>query len=167
MKCHCGCGAETRRVQRSSLQRGTTKGDEHRYLPGHNMKSRPTRLYASTMTPRGKRYHHQLRAERALGKPLPAGSVVHHADGSRNADAPLVICQDQAYHKLLHIRMRVVKAGGNPNTDKVCSRCRVAKPRSDFNVNRAYRVDQLDIYCRACAREKQTAYFAARNERHA
>ena len=75
---------------------------------------------------------HRIRAERALGHPLPKSVVVHHADGSKAADAPLVICQDIAYHRLLHTRMNLVRAGGNPNTDKLCWRCRRIKPKTEF-----------------------------------
>ena len=50
---------------------------------------------------------HVVVAERALGKHLPAGAVVHHVDVNRRNNAPtnLVICQDAAYHKLLHARL--------------------------------------------------------------
>jgi hypothetical protein len=67
---------------------------------------------------------HRLRAENALGRVLPVKAVVHHADGSLNPDAPLVICEDTAYHSLLHVRMKVVAAGGNPNTQRACSMCK-------------------------------------------
>lgn len=97
---------------------------------------------------------HRLRAERALGKPLPAGAQVHHADGSKSPDAPLVICQDRAYHALLHHRMRILRAGGDPNTQKICSRCKAMKLRADFNVNRSHLADGLDYFCRACVSEK-------------
>lgn len=72
-------------------------------------------------------YLHRLRAETALGKSLPKGAHVHHADLSKSDDAPLVICQDNAFHALLHIRTRIVKAGGNPNTQRICSACKVLK----------------------------------------
>lgn len=68
---------------------------------------------------------HVLVAERAIGKPLPPGAEVHHVNGvksdSRNAN--LVICQDSAYHHLLHKRARILKAGGDPNTQRICSYC--------------------------------------------
>jgi hypothetical protein len=75
---------------------------------------------------------HRFRAEKALGKPLPLKAIVHHADGSKADDAPLVICQDAAYHALLHARMRIKAAGGNPNTDRICVFCRLVKPISEF-----------------------------------
>lgn len=86
---------------------------------------------------------HVARAERALGKPLPLRAVVHHADGSKSDDAPLVICQDQAYHMLLHARTRVKAAGGNPNTDRICSMCRLVKSVAAFSGE--FRI------CRHCA----------------
>lgn len=63
-------------------------------------------------------------AETALGKPLPDGAEVHHVDGDRlnNDRSNLVVCQDNAYHKLLHIRTRALKACGNPNWRK-CTYC--------------------------------------------
>lgn len=86
-------------------------------------RARPTKGYKKIVSI----CSHRLRAEQALSKPLPHSAVVHHVDGSKNDNTQLVICQDQAYHMLLHQRTRIVKAGGNPNTDRVCSVCRVAK----------------------------------------
>jgi hypothetical protein len=97
---------------------------------------------------------HRLRAEKALGRPLPTGCEVHHANGTKRADSPLVICQDNSYHKLLHNRMRIKAAGGDPNTQKLCSRCKQLKPRSEFNIQRNFTVDGLDYFCRSCVSEK-------------
>lgn len=72
----------------------------------------------------GKRQH-ILIAEKAMGKPLPPGAVVHHMDMNRSNNQPmnLVVCPDHAYHMLLHRRMRAMEACGNPNWH--C--CRVCK----------------------------------------
>ncbi len=69
---------------------------------------------------------HIVIAEGALGRPLPNGSVVHHSNGNGkdNRHSNLVICQDNAYHRLLHARIRVRDAGGDPNTQGICSACR-------------------------------------------
>jgi len=51
-------------------------------------------------------YEHRVLAEKALGKPLPKGAVVHHM-GTPDDNGPfkLVICPSQEYHMLLHRRM--------------------------------------------------------------
>jgi hypothetical protein len=46
---------------------------------------------------------HRYLAEKALGKSLPKFAVIHHHEGSIPT---LVICPNQAYHLLIHSRMR-------------------------------------------------------------
>lgn len=72
----------------------------------------------------GKRLHVAI-AEKALGHTLPPGAEIHHVDGIRthNYNTNLVICEDHDYHALLAIRGRVVGAGGNPNTERICCHC--------------------------------------------
>ncbi len=105
---------------------------------------------------RGAMYIHRQRAVIALGKPLPKGAVVHHADGSTSATAQLVICQDNAYHRLLHMRMRVKDAGGDPNTDAVCGQCRTAQPLSAFAPAPAVSTGHSNI-CHRCAAHRESA----------
>lgn len=93
---------------------------------------------------------HRARAEAALGHPLPKGAQVHHADGTKSDRSPLVICQDAAYHSLLHRRMRIKAAGGNPNTDAVCGRCGAVKSVSEF-TRRASSGSGLCPICRDCS----------------
>jgi hypothetical protein len=95
---------------------------------------------------------HLVIAESALGKPLPRRAQVHHFDGdhTNNANTNLVICEDAAYHKLLHVRQRVKAAGGNPNTDALCTVCRSVKPVGDFNISRRMKATGRQTSCRAC-----------------
>lgn len=67
---------------------------------------------------------HRIRAEAALGRRLPPGVQVHHVDGTKGDTSQLVICQDQAYHALLHVRTRVFQAGGDPDTMRMCCQCK-------------------------------------------
>jgi hypothetical protein len=130
MLCACGCGQPTNIATFTNTKLGHVAGQPYPYRKGHRSASgRHPRKEPGTGS---LVLRHRARAERALGKPLPAAAHVHHADGSKNEDAPLVICQDAAYHNLLHVRMRVLRAGGNPNTDRVCSTCRRVKAISEF-----------------------------------
>lgn len=57
------------------------------------------------------RMEHVLKAEKALGKPLPADAVVHHMNGDPgDNETPwnLVVCPDQDYHLLLHRRAQAL-----------------------------------------------------------
>ena len=98
------------------------------------------------------RYAHRLVAEAALGRALPLGSEVHHVDGNvhNNTGENLVICQDKAYHKLLHYRERVLRAGGSPNTDAVCCRCGQAKPLDAFSRTRRKISTGRQSACKSC-----------------
>ena len=52
-------------------------------------------------------YEHRVLAEKALGRKLPRGAVVHHMGepDDNHGFCKLVICPDQEYHTLLHKRM--------------------------------------------------------------
>ena len=156
MTCQCGCGQLTRIAKTARAEHGWVKGQPVRFIHGHHSRGvkRPrlaevTDYRKVTVAVNKAQRLHRFRAEQALGKPLPAGAIVHHADGSRGDNAPLVICQDVAYHKLLHVRMRIKAAGGDPNTDKICSTCKQAKHRSQFweNPNGTFGVNNS---CKSC-----------------
>lgn len=69
-------------------------------------------------------YLHTLIAERALGKPLPAGAEIHHLNGDAadNRNENLVICTDHEYHSLLHCRSEALAVTGNPDL-RLCKIC--------------------------------------------
>lgn len=79
---------------------------------------------------------HVAVAEAALGKKLPPGALVHHADGNKSNNSPsnLVICPNDAYHLLLHQRIRAKAACGNPNWIR-CWVCKTYSPPSEIVVN--------------------------------
>ncbi len=106
-------------------------------------------------------YEHVLIVEQALGKPIPKGAQVHHVDGNKanNQRGNLVLCQDIAYHKLLHARMRVRDAGGNPNTQKICSFCRVLHDLSAFNKMKSCKGHGLQSACRTSMANYRKAHL--------
>lgn len=71
-----------------------------------------------------KRYEHITIVERALGKPLPNKSRVHHIDGDRtnNDRSNLLVCPSDAYHRLIHMRTSAFEQSGNANNRK-CAHC--------------------------------------------
>ncbi len=103
------------------------------------------------------RHVHRLRAEAALGRPLPHGAIVHHVDGTKSETSQLVICPSQYYHCLLHRRMRVKAAGGNPNTDAICCRCKLVLPLTDFWRNKTAAYGH-HLMCRPCAQARRHAH---------
>jgi hypothetical protein len=70
-------------------------------------------------------FDHVRIAEKALGRPLPPGAVVHHANEVKTDNRPsnLVLCPSKAYHNLIHARMKAMAACGDPAKRK-CRYCR-------------------------------------------
>lgn len=107
---------------------------------------------------------HVVIAERAFGGPLPDGAIVHHHDEvkTNNRNNNLVIC-DRPYHNLIHARMRVFKAGGNPDFHKICCRCQIPRPKAFFGADARY-WDKLGMVCRPCKSKSDRAYYLKSSE---
>lgn len=166
--CECGCGEPAPISPQTVRSCGYIKGQPRRFIRGHHRKGhlrelKPVlvgryRLLRTSDNGKTKGLH-VLRAERALGHALPRGAQVHHADGTRKDDAPLVICENQKYHGFLHILLSVKRAGGNPHTHRVCNGCKQVLPFSAFYGN----VLMLRCFrCRECTIRDQKAYLARR-----
>ena len=68
---------------------------------------------------------HVLVAEKALGKKIPNSACVHHVNYCKSDNRPsnLVICQNDSYHSLIHIRTDALSACGNADYRK-CVFCK-------------------------------------------
>ena len=81
---------------------------------------------------RGTVFEHVWIAENAIGKRLPKGAEVHHADLNPGNNEPtnLVICPSRSYHRLLHTRTEAMLACGNANARK----CWICKQWADIGI---------------------------------
>lgn len=101
---------------------------------------------------------HIFVAEKALGRALPVGAVVHHfnEDTMNYSNKNLVICEDRAYHNLLHVRQRALAACGNPEYRK-CSVCK--QWDSQANLRIIPRSEKgVEIYHRRCFKVRDRKY---------
>jgi len=103
-------------------------------------------------------YVHRTMAEDVLGRPLTTNERVHHVDENKSNNTPsnLVICPDEAYHRLLHVRQRVVDAGGDPNKDKWCGYHKCLHLKTEFSTSPRH-FDGLHTTCRAGTNEYRKA----------
>ncbi len=153
--CLCGCGELAPIAKFSTQKRGWIKGQPMRYVFGHQCRKEHiiSHSYRKVTTPEGRKLLHVVIAEKALGKPLPPRADVHHVDGNRhnNANTNLVICEDRSYHRLLHIRTNVYRAGGDPNTQRICHHCRQLVFIDEMYRDKAS-FEGRDHFCKPCRR---------------
>lgn len=134
--CECGCGRPAPIAKQTNRRIGHVKGQPIRYILGHVKYSGGTckhqQGYRQTKVKghhradsRGYVFDHILIAEKALGKPLPPKAEIHHVNENRsdNRKENIIICQDRAYHKLIHYRMTALRECGHVNWRK-CHICK-------------------------------------------
>lgn len=114
----------------------------------------------------GRRIQDHVRiAETVLGRRLPKGAVVHHADQDpmNNAPSNLVICPSTAYHALLHTRLRAMEACGNPSWRK----CWICKKHDDPDaMAEVKRSNGSYFYHLSCVRRRHAEKVTARKDNH-
>lgn len=148
--CECGCGKPAPIAKANHRLYGHIKGEPVRFVVGHARRGRGTGRSAShgyvrVVVERGVggrvRGEHVLVAEGVFGKPLPKQAVVHHVDENRANNVPsnLVVCQDQAYHKLIHRRTVAYRATGDANARR-CVLCHRWSGPADVRIRAAGRV---------------------------
>lgn len=161
--CRCGCGNKTNVTSKGANKyvRGHNSFGKHdknyakkenhhnwkggiKYIKGYRMVYRPGYPKA---TKQGYVLEHILIVETVLGRLIPEKSIVHHADQDRanNENSNLVLCEDIAYHKLIHLRMRAAKNCGHVNWRK----CKICK---EWDDPKNLYIKNNTIYHRNCIR---------------
>ena len=177
--CQCGCGGRTALAPQTHIARGLVRGEPMHFIQYHRVRVRGAAApawrggtkvvkgYVLIQQPDHPHANSQgyvqesiLVASNAVGHALPDGAVVHHVDEVPDNNSPknLVVCQDQSYHMLLHMRMRALAACGNANWRK-CKFCKQYDDPANLFV-RSYRA-----YHSRCANEYQREQRKKRHER--
>ena len=135
--CQCGCGQKTRLAPQNHTKWGWVKGESLKFCKGHYSpgQGKESPAWKGGRSPRNDGYilihrpdhpkadsrgyvlEHILIAEKAFGKSLPQKAVIHH-----HTPEQLVVCQNRAYHNLLHRRQRAFEVCGHANWRK-CGYC--------------------------------------------
>ena len=160
MYCKCDCGQVTNIARFTRTERGWIKGRHKPYIYRHYKRdlNKPIDMLGKGITSTGYEYTmnhglvHRLKVEKILGRLLPEGAIVHHHDGNRayNRNKNLVVCQDKAYHNLLHQRIRAYETCGNANHRK----CTICKEYDDINNMKNYSHHNNNFFHIECSRIK-------------
>lgn len=163
-RCQCGCGGLTRIATGNDARYGSVKGQPRRFIKGHDKRSPSgrrltTQGYVAVYIPghpratKGFVLEHVVMAERAVGRPLPIGAIVHHVNDNKqdNRRDNFAVLENHAEHRNLHVRRAVLRAGGNPWTQRVCCYCKVPK---DFAAFYKPKDRARTSECKECARSR-------------
>ena len=176
--CKCGCGGRTKISKHNDHSKGWVKGEPRNFCRHHHLlvtsgeKSRLWKggvcindagyklVYCNQIIRGRRRYQreHILIAEKAFGGKLPKKCEVHHAH-NKSDNTRLVICQDAAYHKLLHVRARALSECGDANKKK-CKYCK----RYDNIANMYCYVSKLSGGIQAYHRQCRNTYLGDRKK---
>ena len=109
---------------------------------------------------RGRILEHRLIAERVLGRVLPLGAEIHHLNGQKSDNTPsnLVICENHAYHMLLHRRQHALDACGHAGYLR-CRHCREWDSPANLKVFERPKVG-VDAYHKTCHTEAERKRLA-------
>lgn len=171
--CQCGCGGATKIAYRDCKKSGWVKGEPIRFIKGHHMRGEnhprwkggitTDGRYAMRLVPAhpkanktGQVREYILVAEKALGKPLPAGAIIHHLNGT--GSGPICIGQNQGYHNLLHQRLRAYRACGHAHWRK-CQFCKQYDRPENVHIT-----PDGHVYHHQCARKYDNARHARKRE---
>ncbi len=99
-----------------------------------------------------------------MGHRLSSAHPIHHFDEDRanNSNGNLVVCEDTAYHELLHKRRRALLACGDPAAVR-CRFCGGYDRQSEMHISaRRDRKWCVTGYHRSC---EQAAYYRRKAQR--
>lgn len=160
MYCKCGCGGVTKIATRTRQERGWIKGEHVSFIYGHILRdsNKPIGNIGNGITTKGYEYTtggklvHRDKIEKLLNKPLASKVFVHHWDENRsnNENSNLLVCQDNAYHRLIHQRMNAYKYSGNANWRK----CYICKEYDDPLNMVNYKHLGNSFFHKECSRKK-------------
>ena len=170
--CHCGCGEKTNIVLKGCPKKDQIYGKPYKYIFGHHLKlltrekanhwkggRSETHGYVRIYAPEnissnsiGYVREHIFIAEKVLEKKLPKNAVVHHVDANRsnNINSNLVVCENEAYHRMLHQRTNALKNCGHAGWRK-CQYCKTYD-----SIENLYISPNKKLVChKGCAKNKE------------